>query len=60
MLETAWTSIPEVDIVLFVVQPTSKGINEADKQILEKLKKIKKKVILVINKIDLIKKEEII
>ena len=38
MLETAWTSIPEVDIVLFVVQPTSKGINEADKQILEKLK----------------------
>ena len=60
MLETAWTSIPEVDIVLFVVQPTSKGINEADKQILEKLKKIKKKVILVINKIDLIKKEEIL
>lgn len=60
MLETAWTSIPEVDIVLFVVQPTSKGINEADKQILEKLKKIKKKVILVINKIDLIKKKELL
>ena len=56
MLETAWTSIPEVDIVLFVVQPTSKGINEADKQILEKLKKIKKKVILVINKIDYVMK----
>lgn len=59
MIETAFGTISEVDVILFMIEATSKEIGRGDTRILEKLKEANKKVILVINKIDLVKKEEI-
>ena len=60
MNDNAWSTIPEVDIILFIVEATSNGIGKGDQMILEKLKKSNKKAILVINKIDLIEKEKLL
>ncbi|MCI9177640.1 MAG: GTPase Era [Clostridia bacterium] len=59
MNETAWTSIPDADVVLFVVEATSNEIGKGDQMILEKIKQAKVPTILVINKIDLVTKEQI-
>lgn len=60
MNDNAWSTIPEVDIILFIVEVTSNGIGKGDQMILEKLKESNKKAILVINKIDLIEKEKLL
>lgn len=60
MNDNAWATIPEVDIILFIVESTSNGIGKGDQMILEKLKESNKKAILVINKIDLIEKEKLL
>lgn len=60
MNDNAWSTIPEVDIILFIVEATSNGIGKGDQMILEKLKKSNKKAILIINKIDLIEKEKLL
>ena len=60
MIETAFNSSKDVDLVLFVIDATSKDIGKGDSLILEKIKEGNKKTILVINKIDLVKKEEIL
>lgn len=49
----------ETDIVLFLVDIAS-GFGKNDRKILEKLKQDNSKIILVLTKIDLIKKEELI
>ena len=59
MIETAFGTISEMDVILFMIEATSKEIGKGDSRILEKLKETNKKVILLINKIDLVKKEEI-
>ena len=59
MIETAWSSIPNVDVTLFLIEATSKNIGKGDRIILDKIKELNKKVILVINKIDLIEKEKL-
>lgn len=59
MIETAFETIFEVDCILFMVEATSNEIGKGDTRILEKLKEANKKVILIINKIDLVKKEQI-
>ena len=59
MIETAFGTISEVDCILFMVEATSDEIGKGDTRILEKLKEANKKVILIINKIDLVKKEQI-
>ena len=59
MLETVWTSVPNSDVTLFVVDATNKKIGTGDKIILEKIKELKQKTILIINKIDLIEKEKL-
>ena len=51
MNENAITSIPDVDIVLYVIDATEKSIDE---RILDKIKEKNKKTILIINKIDLV------
>ena len=60
MNDNAWATIPEVDIILFIVEATSNGIGKGDQMILEKLKESNKKAILVINKIELIEKEKLL
>ncbi len=59
MIESAFGSIGDVDIVLFVIEANSKDIGRGDSKILEKIKEAHKKTILIINKIDLVKKEEL-
>lgn len=59
MIETAFGTIPEVDVILFMIEATSEEIGRGDSKILEKLKESHKKVILIMNKIDLVKKEHI-
>lgn len=60
MNETAWGTIPDVDIILFLVEATSDKIGKGDRLILEKIKEQNKKTILLINKIDLIEKEKLL
>ena len=60
MIETAFGVVPDVDIILFLIEATSTEIGKGDRIILEKIKEANKKTILVINKIDLVKKEELI
>jgi len=60
MVETSFSSIPDADIILFIIEANSKDIGRGDRRILEKLKETKAKTILIINKIDLIKKEELL
>ena len=60
MNETAFEATNDVDVILFLIEATSKDIRPGDRKILEKIKEEKKKTILIINKIDLVKKEELL
>lgn len=60
MIETAWGTIKNVDVILFVIEATSDTIGKGDTIILEKIKELNKNTILVINKIDLIAKEKLL
>ena len=59
MVETAFGSSTDVDIILFVVDATSTEIGKGDRIILDKIIASGKKCILVINKVDLVKKEQL-
>ena len=58
MVKVAKETLSEVDVILWLVEPTT-FIGEGEQHIIEQLEKIKTPVILVINKIDTVKKEEI-
>ena len=60
MVETSFTSLTDSDIVLFLIEATSEDIGRGDRIILDKIKESKRKTILIINKIDLVKKEELL
>lgn len=55
----AYYSIDDVDIILFLVDASSK-LGPGDKYVLERIKEAKKTTILVLNKIDNISKDEIL
>ena len=57
MVSTAFTMFSEVDVILFLIEATSENIGKGDQMILDKIKESKKPCILVINKIDLIKRK---
>lgn len=59
MVNVAKQSLKEVDVILWLVEP-SDYIGEGDKNIIEQLKNVKVPVILVINKIDTVNKQELI
>ena len=60
MNETAWQTIPDSDITLFMVDARENKIGKGDSLIIEKIKEKNKKTILVLNKIDLIPKEQLL
>lgn len=60
MVETSFTSISDADVVLFLIEATSEDIGRGDSIILEKIKEAKRKTILIINKIDLVKREKLL
>lgn len=59
MVESAYSALKEVDAVLFMVNASEKR-GPGDDFIIEKLKKIKTPVFLVLNKIDLISPDELL
>ena len=59
MVNVAEQTLKEVDVVLWLVEPTD-YIGAGERHIAEQLEQIKTPVILVINKVDTIKKEEIL
>lgn len=60
MLETAFGTVSDVDVVLFMIDASNKEIKKGDRIILDKIKEARKKTILIINKIDLIPKENLL
>lgn len=58
MVNVAERTMEEVDVILWLVEPTD-YIGAGEKHIIEQLKKTKTPVILVINKTDTVKKDEI-
>ncbi|MBD5544991.1 MAG: GTPase Era [Lachnospiraceae bacterium] len=58
MVSMASQTLKEVDVVLWLVEP-SNFIGAGEKHIIAQLQRIKAPVILVINKIDTVKKEEV-
>ena len=59
MVNVAEQTLKEVDVILWLVEPTD-YIGAGERHIAEQLQGIKTPVILVINKVDTIKKEEIL
>ena len=60
MIELSWGAIQDSDVILFLIEADSEEIGRGDKKILEKIKESNKKTILIINKIDLINKEQLV
>ena len=60
MVESSFGVISEIDLILFVIEATSEEIGRGDMRILEKIKESNKKAILIINKIDLVKREKLL
>ena len=59
MVSVAENTLKEVDVILWLVEPTT-FIGAGERHIAEQLARVKTPVILVINKIDTVKKEEIL
>ena len=59
MVNVAVNTLNEVDVILWLVEPTT-YIGAGERHIIEQLKKTKTPVILVINKTDTVKKEEVL
>lgn len=58
MVNVAERSLSEVDVILWLVEPTN-YIGAGERHIIEQLKKTRTPVILVINKTDTVKREEV-
>ena len=58
MTKVAKSTLEEVDLILWLVEPST-YIGEVEKSIIEELKKSKKPIILVINKIDTVSAENL-
>lgn len=59
MVGTAEKTIDEVDVICWLVEPAT-FIGAGERRIIERLKKVHAPVILVINKVDTVKKEEVL
>lgn len=59
MVNAAKSTLNEADVILWLVEPTD-YIGAGEKSIIENLKQVKTPIILVINKIDTVKKEELL
>ncbi len=59
MVNQAWGGAKEADIITLIIDVKS-GLNEANKAILENIKNFKQPKILILNKIDLVRHEELL
>jgi GTP-binding protein Era len=58
MVRTAMEALNEVDVILFMVEPHEAG--RGDKAIIDLLKRVQSSIILLINKIDIVKKSDLL
>ena len=58
MLSAAENTLKEVDVILWLVEPTT-FIGAGERYIIEKLQRVKTPVILVVNKVDTVTEEEV-
>lgn len=58
MVNVAERTLNEVDVVVWLVEPST-FIGAGEKHIIEQLKKVRTPVVLVINKVDMVKREEV-
>ncbi len=59
MVKSAENTMNEVDVVLYLVEPFE-NINENDRNIIDRLNKVKTDVFLVINKVDTVEKTKVL
>lgn len=59
MVNVAERTLSEVDVILWLVEP-SNFIGAGERHIIEQLQKVKTPVILVVNKVDTVKREELL
>ena len=59
MVNVAERTLNEVDVVLWLVEPST-FIGAGEKHIVTRLERVKTPVVLVINKVDMVKKEEVL
>lgn len=59
MMSTVDTALSEMDVVLWLVEPTT-YIGKGERAILERLKKVHTPILLIINKIDTVPEEEVV
>ena len=59
MVRVAERTLNEVDVVMWLVEPST-FVGAGEKHIIEELKKVTSPVVLVINKMDMVQKEEIL
>lgn len=60
MMQEAFNTLEEVDVILYLVDATDKTIGPGDSMIIEELGKTGVPVVLLINKIDLIEKQNLL
>lgn len=58
MLSVAQHTLKEVDVILWLVEPTT-FVGENEKYIVEQLKKVKTPIVLIINKMDTVEQKEL-
>ena len=59
MVNVASKTLSEVDVILWLVEPST-YIGETEREIAERLRAMRKPIILIINKIDTVKKTEVV
>jgi GTP-binding protein Era len=60
MVQEAYKTLDQVDVILYLVDARNQKIGPSDERIIQELSKTKTPVILLINKIDLVKKENLL
>lgn len=60
MIEEAYLQIDDCDVLIYIIEADKNEIGKGDREILTKIKEANKKTILLINKIDLVKKENLL
>lgn len=60
MINTAYETIQDVDVILFLIDATKQYVGKSETEIIDRIKQKKCKTILIINKIDLVKKEKLL
>ena len=60
MVQAAWAGVEDADVVLMIHDASRKGISDDSRQVIEGLARARCEVVLVLNKVDLVKRERLL